>query len=212
MRPSVHAAHDQTLRSRTPPGPGRLDGVVAILGPQHAARHTTRNVAYDNVYVDEGVLARRCEGPEVTAGLPRGRRVEARVRGVWHEQLARRKAWAGSPDLARAGAAGEDSTERRPRPRALHQVLGVIHARPGRCAPVAGVVALQHAPRLATANDPLEHLDPDADRARPLAVVAAGVGATGNRNTAASRGVLCEVRRDHLGLGGRGLIVVVAGD
>jgi hypothetical protein len=151
--------------------------------------------------------------PGVTAGLACGNWVQLRASGVWRGQRRQLETWrTGSPDLGRAGhAAADDSTERSLRLSALHQLNPVIHARPGRCAPAVGVKVFQYAPRLATANDTLEDLDPDDHGARPPPVVAAGVGAARYNGAAASRGALCEVRRDHFGLGRRALIVV-AGD
>ena len=166
-------AHDQTLRSSAAPGESGLDGIVltavAVLGLQHAARHATRNAAEDHLDQDERVVAGRRD-PGVTAGLACGNWVQLRASGVWRGQRGQFETWrTGSPDLGRAGdAAADDSTERSPRLCALHHLNPVIHARPGRCAPAVGVKVLQYAPRLATANDTSEDLDPDDHGARPL--------------------------------------------
>src|SRR6185503_12532716 len=167
-------AHDQTLRSCALPGSSGLDGIGLIggvvLGLQHAARHAARNCARDHLDQHEGMGAGRRD-PEVTAGLACGNWVQLRA---WGGQF---ETWTGSPDLGRSGdAAAEDSPERSPRACALHHLNAVTHARPGRCAPGVGK-PLQYAPRLATANDTAEDLDLVPDCARPLPVVAAGVGA-----------------------------------
>ena len=171
--PRVRFAHDQTLRSCALPGESGLHGIVltavAELGLQHAARRATRNSAEDHLDQDEGVVAgRRDLG--VTAGLACGNWVQLRAWGVWRGQRRGQcETWTGSPDLGRAGdAAAEDSAERSPRLCALHDLNPVIHARPGRCAPAVEVKVLHYAPRLATANDALEDLDPYTMSPGPL--------------------------------------------